>query len=47
MTTGGKFLDAIEKFHSIMLSITLLAVDSKQEITEVSYIPKEIHYFLC
>lgn len=34
LTTGGKFQEAIGKFHSILLSITLLVVDSKQEITE-------------
>ena len=34
-TTGGKFQDAIAKFHSILLNITLLVVDTKSEISEV------------
>jgi len=34
MTTGGKFADAVERLHQILLSITLLAVDSRQETTE-------------
>lgn len=35
MTTQGKFTDAIDKFHSILLSAPLLVVDRKQEISEV------------
>ena len=35
LTTGGKFPEAIERLHNILLSITLLSVDSRQEITEV------------
>jgi len=34
LTTGGKFADAVERLHSVMLAITLLAVDTKQELTE-------------
>ena len=34
LTTGGKFQEAVQKFHAILLSITLLVVDSKQEISE-------------
>lgn len=34
LTTGGKFKDATVKFHQILLSLTLLVVDTKQEITE-------------
>lgn len=34
MTTGGKFQDAVLKLHAILLSVTLLVVDSKQEISE-------------
>ncbi|CAL1531227.1 unnamed protein product [Lymnaea stagnalis] len=33
-TTAGKFGDAIDKFRSILLSVPLLVVDSKQEIAE-------------
>lgn len=34
LTTGGKFPEAIERLHSILLSITLLTVETRQEITE-------------
>lgn len=34
LTTGGKFQEAVQKLHAILLSITLLVVDSKQEISE-------------
>lgn len=34
MTTGGKFQDAVQKLHAILLSVALLVVDSKQEISE-------------
>ena len=35
MTTTGKFGDAVERFRSILLSVPLLVVESKQEIAEV------------
>lgn len=34
LTTLGKFSEAIEKFHSILLSIPLLVVDKRQDISE-------------
>lgn len=34
LTTNGKFTDAIELFRSILLSVPLLVVDTKQEIVE-------------
>ena len=34
LTTAGKFQEAVTKFHHILLSVTLLAVDSKSEATE-------------
>ncbi|GFG36116.1 hypothetical protein Cfor_03758 [Coptotermes formosanus] len=34
LTTGGKFSEAIEKFHTLILSIPLLVVETRQEITE-------------
>lgn len=34
LTTGGKFTEAVTKFRSILLSVPLLIVDSKQEISE-------------
>ena len=35
-TTSGKFQDAVVKFRNILLSVTLLVVDNKSEISEVS-----------
>lgn len=35
LTTGGKFVEAVDKFREILLCCTLLTVDSKQEIVEV------------
>lgn len=37
LTTQGKFSDAAERFHSILLSVPLLIVDTKEEMNEVSY----------
>lgn len=34
MTTGGKFQDAVTKFHDILLSVLLIVVDTKQEVSE-------------
>ena len=34
LTTGGKFQEAVHRLHTIMLSVTLLVVDSRQEISE-------------
>ncbi|KAJ7321508.1 hypothetical protein OS493_034563 [Desmophyllum pertusum] len=34
LTTRGKFQDAVHKLHATLLSITLLVVNSKQEISE-------------
>ena len=34
LTTAGKFQEAAAKFHHILLSVTLLAVDNKSEATE-------------
>ncbi|KAG8185683.1 hypothetical protein JTE90_003222 [Oedothorax gibbosus] len=34
LTTSGKFQEAIERFRTLLLSIPLLVVDSKQEISE-------------
>ena len=35
LTTGGKFQEAAVKFQDILLQVTLLVVDSKQDISEV------------
>lgn len=35
LTTQGKFGDAVERFRSILLSVPLLVVETKQEISEV------------
>lgn len=34
LTTQGKFQEAVDRFRSILLSVPLLVVDSKQDITE-------------
>lgn len=34
MTTGGKFQEAVQKLHAVLLNVTLLVVDSKQEVSE-------------
>ena len=36
LTTSGKFADAIEKFRSILLSIPLLVVETKQDEVEAT-----------
>lgn len=40
LTTGGKFTEAIEKFHSILLHIPLLVVETKQDIAETQQLLK-------
>lgn len=39
LTTAGRFEEAVERFRSILLSVPLLVVDNKQEISEVSHAP--------
>uniref|UniRef100_A0A2R5L8Q5 Coatomer subunit alpha n=1 Tax=Ornithodoros turicata TaxID=34597 RepID=A0A2R5L8Q5_9ACAR len=34
LTTSGKFAEAVEKFRSLLLSVLLLAVDTRQEVAE-------------
>ena len=34
LTTNGKFVEAVEKFRSILLSVPLIVVESRQEILE-------------
>lgn len=38
LTTGGKFSEAIEKFHVLVLSIPLLVVETRQEVTEAQHL---------
>ncbi|XP_036342340.1 coatomer subunit alpha-like [Rhagoletis pomonella] len=40
LTTAGKFTEAIEKFHSILLHIPLLVVETKQDIAETQQLLK-------
>jgi len=40
LTTQGKFQEAVDRFRSILLSVPLLVVDSKQDITEVNKLYK-------
>lgn len=47
LTTGGKFTEAIEKFQSLLLSITLLVVDSKQEIAEAQQMLRICSEYIC
>ena len=42
-TTGGKFGDAVSKFRELLLSITLLVVDNRTELTEVSASRFDLH----
>lgn len=35
LTTSGKFSEAVEKFRAILLSVPLLVVQTKPEISEV------------
>ena len=46
LTTLGKFQDAVEKFRNILLSVPLLVVDSKQDITEVSVFHRLYYDFI-
>ena len=43
LTTQGKFDDSIHKFRDILLSVPLLVVDNKQEISEVSAVRAFVH----
>ena len=36
LTTAGKFSEAVERFRAILLSVPLLAVNTKQEIAEAT-----------
>ncbi|KAJ8928467.1 hypothetical protein NQ314_018972 [Rhamnusium bicolor] len=47
LTTGGKFTEAIEKFQSLLLSVTLLVVDNKQEITEAQQLLRICSEYIC
>lgn len=40
LTTAGKFSEAIEKFHLILISIPLLVVDTRQDIAEAQQLLK-------
>lgn len=40
LTTGGKFTEAIEELQSLILHVTLLVVDNKQEISEAQQLLK-------
>ncbi|KRY66160.1 Coatomer subunit alpha, partial [Trichinella pseudospiralis] len=38
LTTAGKFIDAVEHFHNLLLWIPLMVVDSRQEIREAMHL---------
>ncbi|KAK9718982.1 Coatomer WD associated region [Popillia japonica] len=40
LTTGGKFSEAIERFQELLLQITLLVVETKQEVSEAEQLLK-------
>ncbi|XP_055373966.1 coatomer subunit alpha [Condylostylus longicornis] len=40
LTTGGKFVDAIQKFQSILHNVPLIVVDTKQEVAEAQQLLK-------
>ncbi|XP_018332981.1 coatomer subunit alpha [Agrilus planipennis] len=40
LTTSGKFTEAIDKFQFLLLQVTLVIVDSKQELTEAHQLIK-------
>ncbi|XP_066146257.1 coatomer subunit alpha [Euwallacea fornicatus] len=47
LTTGGKFTEAIEKFQNLLLSITLLVVDTKQEMAEAQQMLRICSEYIC
>ncbi|XP_050302068.1 coatomer subunit alpha [Anthonomus grandis grandis] len=47
LTTGGKFTEAIEKLQILLLSITLLVVDTKQEIAEAQQMLRICSEYIC
>ncbi|XP_060529873.1 coatomer subunit alpha [Cylas formicarius] len=47
LTTGGKFTEAIERFQNLLLAITLLIVDNKQEIAEAQQLLKICGEYIC
>merc|ERR1739844_700159 len=46
LTTGGKFVEASENLRSILLSIPLLVVESKQDETEATQLREICMYYL-
>ncbi|CAG9862045.1 unnamed protein product [Phyllotreta striolata] len=47
LTTGGKFTEAIEKLQTLLLSVTLLVVDNKQEISEAQQLLRIASEYIC
>ncbi|CAH0555045.1 unnamed protein product [Brassicogethes aeneus] len=47
LTTGGKFTEAIERFENLLLSVTLLVVDNKQELSEAHQLLKICSEYIC
>ncbi|ENN79199.1 hypothetical protein D910_09097 [Dendroctonus ponderosae] len=47
LTTGGKFTEAIEKFQNLSLFITLLVVDTKQDIAEAQQMLRICSEYIC
>lgn len=47
LTTAGKFTEALDRFRTILLSVPLLVVDSKQEVAEVRLMVKRQLKRIC
>jgi coatomer protein complex subunit alpha (xenin) len=47
LTTGGKFGEAIDKFRNLLLLISLLIVDTKQEISEAEQLLRICREYIC
>lgn len=47
LTTGGKFTEALEKFQHLLLCITLLNVETKQEVLEAHQLLKICMEYIC
>lgn len=46
LTTSGKFVEAVDKFRAVLLSIPLLVVDTKQDETEALQLREICTYYL-
>ncbi|XP_044765066.1 coatomer subunit alpha [Coccinella septempunctata] len=47
LTTSGKFTEALEKFQNLLLCVTLLVVETKQEVSEAQQLLKICSEYIC